>query len=199
MFSEKSIAQFVRPEQKVRFPHDYYCLTGPDTWQVVDAVPIRRLLLKDPDLVHESFMSLRLGTGIIGELDCESGNNPHAPKNEHEVILGFGERGIDALVSLGALPCISCHSGDRLGQIYPEIAEVNDRQFLIDHYDARRLDWSRLLPLGLVPSRFYTRPSLSQEEVDAITGIFESRGYPAPAIGYYDRSSEDHFFRYNKE
>lgn len=199
MFSERTIADFVRPEQKVRLPHDYYCLVGPDEWRVVDAVPIRRLLLSNPDVIHESFMSLRLGTGIIGELDCPSGNNPHAPKNEREVILGFGARGIDALVSLGALPCISCHSGDRLGQLYPEIAAVNDRQYLIDHYDARLLDWSRILPLGLVPNKFYTRPGLTHAEVDAIKDIFVSRGLDIPSIGYYDRSSVDHFFMYNGE
>lgn len=185
---------------------DYYCLIAPNKWRVVNSIPLRRMLLKDPEKTRNSVLSLRLSTGIIGELDCPSGDADYVPRNKNEVIIGLGDQGIKALLALGGLPCISCHSGEKLARLFPielerslkvDLSYANDTNFLVNNYDARRLDWSQILQLGVVPGRFYTRPDLGDQEVSEIVARFESARLSAPTIGYYDRRREDRFYKYN--
>lgn len=187
-------------------PFDYHCLVAPNTWKVVNSIPLRRMLLKSPEETRNSVLSLRLSTGIIGELDCPSGDADYVPRNNNEVIVGLGNQGIKALLELGGLPCITCHSGEKLARLFPaelkaslktDLDRARDTDFLIGNYDARRLNWPGIVKLGVVPGRFYTRPGLGSREVSAIAALFENAGLPAPAIGYYDRGREDRFYRYN--
>lgn len=184
---------------------NYYCLTAPNQWRVVNAIPLRRLIVNNPE-IRNSVMSLRLGTGIIGELDCPSGDSDKVPKGKNEVILGIGQQGIEALLQLGALPCISCHSGKRLATISSrfleevletDISHADDTNFLVNKYDARRLNWQKILPLGIAPSRLYTRPGLNAQDVLTIEEQFKKAQVAIPLIGFYDRTREDRFFRYN--
>lgn len=209
MTKESSPFPIARKELEIRSPYDYFCLVSSNEWRVVNAIPLRRMLLQEQSGARNHLMSLRLSTGIIGELDCPSGDGGHVPKGSQEIVIGLGLGGIKALLELGALPCISCHSGNRLATLGPEIAAMLEKsignvigradnaKFLTENYDARKLDWSRILSLGIVPQRFYTRPNLSFDEVSTVRNIFEKHGVAVPAIGFYDRSREDRFYRYN--
>ena len=204
---DKERLSLPKNELEINSPYDYYCLIALNEWRVVNAIPLRRMLLKEPNETRDFLMSLRLSTGVMGELDCPSGDSDYVPKGFQEVIVGWGQEGIKALLELGALPCISCHSGKRLATLNPEIAmtleksvknlgNVDDPSFLIEQYDARRLDWSKILPLGIAPQRFYTRPNLNTKEISAIKNMFEQGNVAVPAIGYYDRTREDRFYKY---
>lgn len=185
-----------RDKKEVLSSFDYYCLVAPNEWRVVNSIPLRRMLLESPEETRSLVKSLRLGTGIIGELDCSSGDADYAPRNRNEVVIGIGELGIQALIGLGALPCISCHSGERLAGLFPIGLKINDIGFLVNNYDARRLNWPQLLQLGVAPNRIYTRPNLGDDEVMDVVDMFERADLPVPAIGYYDRSRTDKFNRY---
>ncbi len=205
---EKPPFSLARNGLEIQFPFDYYCLTGPGQWKVINSVPLRRFLLTEPTEARNHLMSLRLSTGIIGELDCPAGDSDHAPKGSTEVIIGLGPDGIQALLDLGALPCVTCDSGKRLlnfNLAVTAVLEKNldgnlenriDKGYLTSHYDSRRLDWAKLLPLKVSPKRFYTHPNLLPDAVDAIRKMFMDAHLAVPAIGYYDGTSPDYFTAY---
>ena len=193
----------IRSELTIESADDYFCLTAIGQWGVVNSRDIRQVKEDTNDTVP--FMSLRLSTGIIGRLDCPAGNN--GPKGANEVVLGAGKDGIEALLRLRPLPCVTCHSWRDLQEIGGGVAlslaatagtmdHATDPEWLREHYDARRLNWPSITPLGVAPSRFYTRPGLTAEKVGEIAAFFEDESLPAPTVGYYDHSSPDHFTAY---
>lgn len=200
MVKERIEALIRNKENAVLGPYDYFALVAPDQWRVVNSVPLRGMLLTDEEEVRDTVMSLRLGTGIIGELDCPSGDADYAPRNRNEVVIGIGRMGIEALLNLSAQPCITCHSGRRLVRLAPESLKktlkgnldlADDKGFLLGQYDARQLDWHQITHLGIAPSRLYTKAGLPPENVTEAAKPFIQAGVPVPAIGYYDITKKE--------
>jgi hypothetical protein len=201
------IANLLRDELVIKDPHDYFCLVDEDVWKVINSrdllTTIHDDLLVNPRTVP--VMSMRLATGLVGELDCPSGNR--GPKGYQEVVIGIGKEGVKGLLKLGALPCTTCHSGRRLSTMTEDVVEAltnntveldnsyND-EWLTNNYDARRLNWNVLTKLKLSPSRFYTRPNLQQDEVLQIVELFRSSTLSVPVIGFYDRAADNNFSEY---
>jgi hypothetical protein len=193
-----NIAELVRSDLDIKDKHDYFCLSEESGWGVVNSQQLKNELELD-------VMSLRLATGLIGELNCPAGNR--GPKGANEVIIGISKAGIKALLELGGLPCTVCKSGRRLVKMDDGIKEalsqnteglssIEDREWLEAHYDARRLKWDRILPLHISPSRFYTRPNLNKQEVNKIVELFRSMGSSVPNVGFYNPAAPGHFTQY---
>lgn len=189
----------INDELTIRGPFDYFCLTDVNRWHTVNTLRLLKFLHDEE--TAEPVMSLRLSTGIIGELDCAAGNA--GPKNAQEVIIGLGRKGIDGLLQLGALPCVTCHSGRRLVEmnykhLLPNLNgnadNADDFNWLTSNYDSRRLDWSGISRLGVTPGRFYTRPNLTPHELVDIASHFQA----VPDIGYYNEDVAQKFTSYEE-
>lgn len=188
----------LRKDLIINDSHDYYCLVGPNQWRVTNSIPLKKALAS----TELDAMSLRLSTGIIGELDCAAGNR--GPKGSNEVIIGVGSAGIMALLQLSGLPCTVCMSGTRLLSMNAEIRKqltINtgtpsnaiSASWLANNYDARRLDWDSILRHRIRPARFYTKRGITPFEIEKIKSMFSMHNVDLPEIGYYDKSSKRHF------
>lgn len=152
----------------------------------------------------ERVMSLRLSTGIMGHIDCPSGDGEGIPKGPSEVMVGVGEGGIAKLLELGGLPCVTCHSGEVLSSMSQGVAELlrtklggdlkhaSDFGYLTSHYDASRLDWMQILPLFAEyqlgsPGRFYARRQMPSAAVTSTRKLFTDFGIAPPQVGFFDR------------
>lgn len=142
--------------------------------------------------------SARLSTGIFGLHDCKSGNNPHAPKGESEVMLAVGDFGLSGLIDLGFIPCPTCHpednttdfwekAKDAIQKKYPDLTDI--RQFAdksVVPFDSRRVNWEELAPhLTALPNRLYVPEGLGDEDLRSIKLRFESMGFTLPPVGCY--------------
>lgn len=181
MAAIERLTSTLRKELNPVYPYDHLCLVGPDDWRIINGVIIRRAM---QEAEHAKLMTLRLSSGIAGFYNCPAGDGRKIPKGYNEVIVGIGDSGIKALLDLGALSCVTCHSGDFFKEM--GINVQTDFNWLVQHYDASLLDWDKILKFGLVPNRFYTRPGLSDERVSNIADIFRKKGFDYPPIGYYD-------------
>lgn len=180
MIKNPDIFESIKKGCEIESRFEYYALVEPGKWRVINLRGLMRALSEGDS---EPVSSLRLATGIIGTLQCKSGNR--GPRGYQEVIFGLGNDGIAGLLTLGALECITC------GKLSDE-----EKQAQIRSYDARRLDWSQILKLEIAPDRFYTRPGLSGKAVSKIAEIFSSRNIRVPAIGYYDAKASGRFATY---
>lgn len=179
-------------------PDDYFAFYAPDEVEVMSSRELHELWQS------EHVMSLRLSTGIVGELNCRVGNQ--GPKGPSEIVAGVGTEGISTLLQLGSLPCHECLSANSLLELRDEeitaqleanadgsIEHALSREWLTQHYDTRRLDWTMLTMLGVSPGRLYVRPRTSREEAYDLMRRFNQRGLDTPVIGYYDATHPDEF------
>lgn len=152
--------------------------------------------------------SARLSTGIFGLPDCKSGNAPHAPKGENELILALGDEGLSHLIDLGFVPCPTCHpeetkdfwnkAKETIRHDYPELTD--ETQFLdrnLIPFDSRRVDWEKIAPfLTSLPNRLYVPPGLDENELISLKERLTKLRFEIPPVGYYDRLAPGRFFEY---
>lgn len=155
--------------------------------------------------------SARLSTGIFGLPGCSSGNSPHVPKGENEVMLAFNDTGLHELIELGFVPCPSCHPEqapdfwqktrsiiEYTYPFLPEAEQILDRNLV--PFDARRLKWEIIAPyITKPPNRLYIPPNLPKHELFNMKVRFHRMGFELPAVGFYDSSSPDRFTQYSVE
>lgn len=161
--------------------------------------PARFILTGLDDTVY----SARVSTGLFGRTDCVAGNR--GPKDSKEVILGSGEQGLVRLLSLGFIPCDVCKPEfswegieSTVNELYGITSESDFRDKNVLGYDARRLDWEKIVSItGGLPGRIYLPPGLKRREVKR----FAKRLRPHlkagnTALGFYDHESPNHFTEY---
>ena len=162
-----------------------------------------------PDLVkfhHEGVLwSMRVGTGVIGMIDCKSGRR--GPNGKDEVVFGLCKEGLSRLIYLGGIPCIVCHpennerfwleGGEAIRMKYDFVdpAAFTDKKIL--PFDTRRMDFDWIVKnLGGLPGRLYIPAGLDQDEVRAFADDLAKLGVGVPEIGYYDWKSKTRFGLY---
>lgn len=152
----------------------------------------RFILTELDDVVY----SARISTGLFGRTDCPAGNR--GPKDSKEVILAAGEQGLVKLIGLGFIPCDVCtpeFEWEGIGGVVEELYGITSESAFRDKdvlgYDARRLDWKKIVEItGGLPGWIYLPKGLKKREVRK----FAKRLRPyTTALGYYDADSPDRF------
>ncbi len=153
----------------------------------------------------EYFWSVRLGTGLLGNVDCVSGRA--GPSGTNEVLLAMGDGGLRRIVELGFITCPTCHP-EQVQGFWPAVESVVREKYGIGELrdfidkrvlppDARRLDWEKIISIvGGMPSRLYVPQGLCTHDVSALQKRFDRLGVPVPAVGWYDRDAPDRFCEY---
>jgi len=141
----------------------------------------------------EQVWSCRLATGLFGLTNCSSGNR--GPKNDKEVVLFIGDKGLRKLVRMGFIPCPVCKPENKVDwEVIKDIVkEKYGMNSLSDFtnkrilpYDARRIAWEELLPIiNGVPGRIYLPQGLTDKEVDEFRDFIDSFVVGVPTLGYY--------------
>ncbi|MDP3734257.1 MAG: hypothetical protein Q8R37_03430 [Nanoarchaeota archaeon] len=152
---------------------------------------------------REELWSARLGTGILGFIDCPSGR--FGPYQQNELIIAVGDQGLEKLVDVGFINCGSCKPADTYNHFWDAIAQkVKDKynltsldEFKKIPYDARRIDWEELWPvIGQFPGRQYLPRGLPQDEVDAFRERLLLIDSNIPIVGYFERSAANVMVEY---
>lgn len=153
----------------------------------------------------ETMWSVRLGTGLLGRIDCTSGRM--GPAGRNEVIIALGKSGLLRLVDLGAITCPTCQPESDEGfweTVMPIVKEkyaLHDLDSFLDRailpFDARRIDWETIVPItGSLPGRLYVPKGLAHDDLRALEQRFDRIGTPCPKVGSYDRSLPGAFQEY---
>lgn len=150
--------------------------------------------------------SARLGTGLLGKIDCPSGRR--GPAGRNEVILALGGSGLSRLVEFGFTTCPTCLPEDS-EEFWESIKGTVKIKYGIDSlddftdksvlpFDARRVDWETIVPITRAfPNLLYVPKGLDEFELDSMRTRFTSIGVPLPRIGYYDGDAPDAFAGYD--
>lgn len=137
--------------------------------------------------------SVRLSTGLLGRLDCSSGNR--GPGGEEEVMLVLGEEGLHMAVEMGFITCPSCRPEEDEGfqeavrEVVEEKYGLGMEEFLDKEtlgFDARRVEWEKI---GVVPGRMYLPEGLKESEIEVFVERLVEAGLRVPELGWYDRSA----------
>ena len=147
----------------------------------------------DEAKAHGRVWSARLSTGLFGTPQCPSGNK--GPKERNEVVLGLGNSGLQELVKLGFIPCPTCEPNNTDGYVAAEPTVLEEYGIPLEKfadktivgYDARRVEYERILPLiGKPPSRFYLPAGLEQGEIDTFKQRMHDMGFAIDSPWYYE-------------
>ncbi len=149
--------------------------------------------------------SARVSTGLFGLTSCPSGNR--GPKGNNEVILALGNEGLEELVELGFITCPTCtpEIKHNFWEIIKETVREKYGLLVMDaftdkkilNYNARRVDWERIL--SIIPSpprRIYLPQDLELEEVREFKQRFDTMGVNLPPVGFYDAKAPSRFTEY---
>lgn len=146
--------------------------------------------------------SARLGTGILGNPHCQSGNR--GPSGSGEVLFAVGDEGLRKLIKVGFRTCPVCksHEGpgfwniakDAIMEKYPSIKFVED--FAKLPFDARDVNWEEIALFTGLPGRLYIPKGLSTDDISALKKRFAELGFRLPKVGYYDKDKPDRFTEY---
>ncbi|HIH23749.1 TPA: hypothetical protein HA251_01830 [Candidatus Woesearchaeota archaeon] len=127
------------------------------------------------------------------------------PKSTNEVILGVESEGLDSIIRLGFIPCPVCKPEDDISYVHGVTDAVHDvysvslKQFSdkrIVPFDARRVDYERILHITGAPDRIYLPSGLSSEEIAAQRARFTALG-TSPVLECYDATVAERFRRYD--
>ena len=162
----------------------------------LEMLPLRDIVVLVKGFPEEKLWSGRF-TGILGMPDCPSGNR--GPKDE--VIFAFGKQGLAFLISMGFVPCPTCHPENQPrfweeaeGPIETTYHLDNIYDFALLDFDASHVNWEMILPLiKKAPSRLYVSKDMTDEEVLELKERFRKMGFALPPTGYYDREAPGHF------
>ena len=157
------------------------------------------------NLIYTKIWSARLSTGLFGLPNCASGNK--GPKQDNEIILAKGSKGLIKLVELGFIPCPTCYPMEiprawedikkTVNQMYGfnKIEDYIDKRKL--PFDSRRLNWEEILPImQTTPERIYLPPSLRKKDLEIFQTRFKDTGFDLPKIGSYNPHVKRNFKEY---
>lgn len=164
-----------------------------------------REIAREARRLGQPIWSARLATGLLGLPQCLPGNK--GPKNAREIVLAIGSLALAKLIEMGFIPCPSCKPGEMPGfwdavaasvrRLYGigSLADFVDKTVL--PFDARRLDWERIVPvIGGFPSRLYVPKGLGPAELAQLRTRLSRLSPDLPAVGYYDPDSPGRFHEY---
>jgi hypothetical protein len=149
--------------------------------------------------------SARLSTGLFGLTNCPAGNR--GPKNKNEVLLAIGNDGLNQLINLGFITCPVCRP-ENMPNFWAIAREAVFRKYSIRSfagftnkdilpYDARRVDWEKIIPVVRQwPNRLYVPRGLSEKELRELKSRIQEINFGFPLVGYYDASSPGGFVQF---
>lgn len=206
--------EVMRFKEGVENPFDYFVWVDGQC-RVINSI----YLLRNLEMLEEIYGHLWSArqTGLFGECDCKSGNGRRnnekaaqrrkVPKNKNEVILAFGQEGLEKLIEWGYIPCPSCTPeankffyGQALAAICNVYGFADPTYFANKNvlgYDARRIKWEEILPIvGGTPNRIYLPKGLKLGELRDFRDRFLKIGFNLPPVGYMDRGAHGGFVEY---
>ena len=176
---------------------------------------VSMMSLEEISALRHPIWSARLSTGLFGRHNCRAGNR--GPKGLGEVLLGFGDEGLESIFNLGFIPCPVCkpenvpHFWDDLssniqGKVMQKYGDFVEKpsDFCDKNkvgFDPRRLDWDALVPeIGAVPGRIYLPNDLTGSELGDFKGriftlvqLYLGPSAAFPKLGFYDHTAPGRF------
>jgi hypothetical protein len=146
---------------------------------------------------YQRLWSARLSTGVFGLSSCPAGNN--GPKENCEIVLSIGNKGLVELINLGFITCPCCHPENTKG-FWETVENTVKSKYNIEKskdfvdkeklpFDCRNIDYEKILPkIKKTPNRFYLPNGLVNKEVNEFKERIDNLGFGVSSLGFYDNS-----------
>ncbi|NQU78995.1 hypothetical protein HQ545_04465 [Candidatus Woesearchaeota archaeon] len=161
--------------------------------------------LKNEQRQSPNLWSASLSYGLLGSVRCRPGIM--ASKDNNEVLLAFGDEGLEKLVDLGFITCATCQPEqtpgfwDVIRKIVRENYGIQSLNEFVNKdvipYDASRVRWEELIPIiGRCPDRLYLAKDMTMPAMLQLKTRFNRMGFDLPPVGFYDTNAPERFVEY---